>query len=331
MSNTEWSRRASLMYNLRLKSYAHSKVQCADMQHLRHLTNTTHLTREWVEGVLFPLCENLRTGDDIPASMSGKALYCLFYEPSFLTRTSFERAVGLLGGQAYHTEDASQFFPVHSSRFVDDITSILASLKMDVVVVRSGDPNVTERAASVDAMHVINGGSADDHPTQALADLYTVQRELGAIDGRTVAIVGRLEHRNVSALLKGLALFDGVEVVLVPFSGQAPADVVEYCTERGVEFRTGDGLDVLGEVDAIYLNGPRTSAHMELLRSRGRGRLVIDQRFMESLKSHTIVMDPMQRSGDFMIDVSDSRLAFYRQAENALYVRMGILAEIFGG
>ena len=299
------------------------------MQLLRHLTNTTHLTREWVEGVLFPLCDELRRSDNIPASMSGKALYCLFYEPSFLTRTSFERAVGLLGGQAYHTEDASQFFPVHSSRFVDDITSILASLKMDVVVVRSGDPNVTERAASVNAMHVVNGGSADDHPTQALADLYTIQRELGGIDGRAVAIVGRLEHRNVSALLKGLALFDNVEVVLVPFSGQVTPDVVEHCMGRGMRFRSSESLEVLGQVDAVYLNGPRTSAHMELLRTRGRGRLVIDEAFMGSLQPHTIVMDPMQRSGDFMIEASDVRLAFYRQAENALYVRMGILSEIF--
>ena len=242
------------------------------MQHLRHLTNTTHLTREWVDGVLFPLCEYLRSGAPIPASMNGKALYCLFYEPSFLTRTSFERAVGLLGGQAYHTEDASQFFPVHSSRFVDDITSILASLKMDVVVVRSGAPNVTERAASVNAMHVVNGGSVDDHPTQALADLYTIQRELGGVDGRTVAIVGRLEHRNVSALLRGLALFNNVEVVLVPFSGQATPDVVEHCMERGLRFSTSDSLDALAHVDAIYLNGPRTSAHMELLRQEGAGQ-----------------------------------------------------------
>ena len=305
------------------------EVMSIGMQNLRHLTSTTHMSREWVEGTLFPLCEELRKGDPVPASMNGKALYCLFYEPSFLTRTSFERAVGLLGGQAYHTEDASQFFPVHSSRFVDDITSILASLKMDVVVVRSGDPHVTERAASVNAMHVVNGGSADDHPTQALADLYTIQRELGGIDGRTVAVVGRLEHRNVSALLKGLALFDDVEVALVPFSGQAPADVVEYCTERGVRFRNSDGLEALTEVDAIYLNGPRTAAHMDLLRSRGRGRLVINREFMDSLQPHAIVMDPMQRSGDFVIDVSDSRLAFYRQAENALYVRMGVLAEMF--
>ena len=141
----------------------------------------------------------------------GKALYCLFYEPSFLTRTSFERAAGLLGGEAHHTEDASQFFPVHNPRNIDDITSILASLQIDVVVIRTGDANVIERAAAVDAVPVINGGSPNDHPTQALADLYTLHREIGGIDGKTVAIVGRPEHRNVSALLTGLAMFDGRE------------------------------------------------------------------------------------------------------------------------
>ena len=298
------------------------------MDGLRHLISTARLSRGWVEDALFPLCDSLRDGD-VPAVMDGKALYCLFYEPSFLTRTSFERAAGLLGGQAYHTEDASQFFPVHSARFVDDITRLLASLRMDAAVVRSGDPRVIEQAASVDALPVVNGGSSDDHPTQALADLYTLKRELGGVDGRKVAIVGRLEHRNVNALLQGLAMFDGVEVALAPFSGEVPARIIEYCAQRGVAFREGDGLDALGEVDAVYLNGPRTAAHMELLRSRGRGRLTIDAAFMDALKPNAIVMDPMQRSGDFAIEVSDERLAFYRQAENSLYVRMGVLAEIF--
>ena len=299
------------------------------MPSYRHLTDTTSMTRSWIEDELFPHCERLRATDRIPPAMEGKASYCLFYEPSFLTRTSFERAVGLLGGQAYHTEDASQFFPVHSARFVDDTTSILASLMIDVVIIRSGDPNVTQRAAAVNAIPVVNGGSADDHPTQALADLYTIQRERGAIDGATIAIVGRLEHRNVSALLRGLALFDDVTVQLVPFSGQVPPDVIEYCKDRGVRFETREDVNEIGSANAIYLNGPRTAAHMDLLRARGRGRLVIDQDFMDSLRPDCIIMNPMQRSGDFIIQVSDPRLAFYRQAENALYARMGVLSLMF--
>ena len=134
------------------------------MARFQHLTQTTEMDRAWIEETMFPLCDSLRNGDNSRSPMTGKALYCLFYEPSFLTRTSFERASELLGGKAYHTEDASQFFPVHNTQFVDDIINILASLKMDVVVVRTGDPHVAELAAATDVMHVINGGSSDDHP-----------------------------------------------------------------------------------------------------------------------------------------------------------------------
>ena len=299
------------------------------MADYQHFTQTTDMDREWIEDIMFPRCDALRNGDSARAPMDGKALYCLFYEPSFLTRTSFERACELLGGKAYHTEDASQFFPVHNTQFVDDIIYILASLKMDVVVIRTGDPHVTERAAATGAMHVINGGSSDDHPTQALADLYTIQRERGKIDGSTVAVVGRLDHRNVSALLKGLAMFKGVNVIPVPFSGQMPERVMHHCAERGVTFQPDAELDMVSEADVIYLNGPRTLAHMQLLASRGKGRLVIDQEFMDSLKPHCIVMDPMQRSGDFSVEVRDERLAFYRQAENALYARMAVLYSLF--
>ena len=109
------------------------------MPDYQHFTQTTEINREWVEDVMFPLCDSLRNGDNSLSPMSGRALYCLFYEPSFLTRTSFERACELLGGSAYHTEDASQFFPVHNTQYVDDIIQILASLKMDAVVIRTGD------------------------------------------------------------------------------------------------------------------------------------------------------------------------------------------------
>ena len=297
----------------------------------RHLIDTTRLSRDWVEGTLFPLCERLRGGEDAGQPMRGRALYCLFYEPSFMTRASFERATHLLGGQAYHTEDASRFFPAHSARFVGDIAGILASMGIDAAVIRGGDPRMAARAASADALSVINGGAPDDHPTQALADLYTIHRERGGVDGATVAVVGRLEHRNVAALLKGLAMFEGVEAVLVPFSGAPSAEIADYCAQRGVKLRMAEDVsEAATDADAVYLNGPRTAAHMQLLRNRGRGRLAIDKDFMDALKPDCVVMDPMQRSGDFSVETDDPRIAFYRQAENALYARMGVLADMFG-
>ena len=300
------------------------------MPKFKHLTSTTQLDRGWVENELFPLCDELR-GDSPTPALRGRALYCLFYEPSFLTRTSFERAIALLGGEAYHTEDASQFFPVRTPSYVDNIINILASLHVDLVVLRSSDAGVVERAAVADAMPVINGGSLDDHPTQALADLHTLRRELGEVDGVSVAVVGRLEHRNVSALLKGLALFKGVKVTLIPFSGHVDPEVIGYCEDKGVELVTERSLDAVAGVDAIYLNGPRTLAHVQLLRSRESFNLRIDEEFMSRLKPNCIILDPMQRSGDFAVEVQDDRLAYYRQAENALYVRMAVLRHALVG
>lgn len=278
---------------------------------------------------MFPLCETLRSGNAADGRLSGLALYSLFYEPSLLTRTSFERAMGLLGGQIYHTEDASQFFPVSNASHIDNVIKILASMRIDVVVLRSSAPGVVERAEFADSLTVINGGSADDHPTQALADLYTLQRELGGIDGVNVAVVGRLEHRNVNALLRGLALFDDISVTLIAASGGVDPDVLNYCRQRGMCVNLENDLDTLQAADAIYLNAPRTVAHARLLRSRGALSLRIDGDFMAKLKPHCIILDPMQRSGDFAVEVEDDRLAFYRQSENALVMRMAILANMF--
>ena len=145
-----------------------------------------------------------------------------------------------------------------------------------------------------------------------------------------VAVVGRLEHRNVNALLRGLALFKNVRVSLIPVSGGVDPDVLSHCRQQGMCIDTESDESALHSADAIYLNAPRTLAHVQLLRSRGAFNLRIDADFMASLKPHCIIMDPMQRSGDFAVEVEDERLAFYRQSENALVMRMAILADIFG-
>ena len=296
----------------------------------RHVASTKQFSREWMVSELFPQCEELRASTTNGHQLAGKSLYCLFYEPSFLTRTSFQRAIELLGGVSYQTEDASQFFPIRTTGNIGNIIGNLASMRIDVVVLRSSDPGVMDRAVEADSLPVVNGGSLDDHPTQALADLVTVQNDLKRIDGLHIAFVGRLEHRNVNAFLMGLAQFEDVKATLIPFSGQADPDVVSYCEDKGMELSTADDMAALAEVDAIYLNGPRTVAHAQLMKDRGRLNLRIDDEFMSTLQPHCVILDPMQLSGDFAVEVEDERLAFYRQTENALFVRMAVLSQMLG-
>ena len=299
---------------------------------LPHLTDSRQLSRQWLEQELFPLCDSLRNGSNgkgIDQALTGRALYCLFYEPSFLTRTSFERAMSLLGGQVQFTEDASQFFPVRTPSYIEDTVKFLASLHFDGVVLRSSQPGAITAAAAADVLPVINGGSDLDHPTQALLDIYTLCRELGGVDGIKIAVVGRVNHRNVNALLMTLALYRDVQVMLIPFTGQANPEILEYCLGAGVTVSVESSLTPFaGELDAIYLNGAETAAHTQLVMGRNLAKVKVDRPLLQMLRSDCVILDPMQRSEPLITDNCDSRWAGYRQAENGLFVRMAILLKI---
>ncbi len=300
-----------------------------------HLINTKQIDRAWMEGKLFPLAEKLRETESArevrnnSPHLAGRALYCLFYEPSFLTRTSFERAMSLLGGHVQFTEDASQFFPVQSTSYIEDTIKFLGHLHFDCVVLRSSQPNAAQAAAGAEVLSVINGGSDTDHPTQALLDMYTLQRELGGADGLTIAVVGRVDHRNVNALLVALAMYRDVTVVLCPFTGQPDPEVLEYCQATGMSIRLEQTLTPFADsLDAVYLNGAETAAHMQLLRARNLVTVRIDRELMGLLKPHCVILDPMQRTEPLITDNADARWAGYRQAENGLFVRMALLLDL---
>ena len=295
---------------------------------LEHLKDTRTITREYLEKDIFPASDSLRNDPLNGQQLQGKSLFSLFYEPSFLTRISFERAITLLGGHPLHTEDASQFFPVTTPNYIEDTVEILNSLHIDGVVIRSSERGIIENATKASRIPIINGGSNDDHPTQSIADIYTIHKELDGVDNKVVSILGRLEHRNVCALLLGLSLFDNTEVRLLPFSGQVPPEIEKICKDRGLNLSHLEELSEIKGSDVVYLNGPRTAAHYELLKSRNSFISKIDSEFMSMLKSDSIILDPMQRSGDFSIEVKDSRLAFYRQSENALFIRMVVLNKL---
>ena len=298
---------------------------------IEHLKDTKELTRNYIQETLYPICESYRNGiEKTSNSLQNRTLFSLFYEPSLLTRISFERAITMLGGNTLHTEDASQFFPVKTGNYIENTVEILNSLHIDGVVIRSSENGIIEKACANSKIPIINGGSNNDHPTQALADIYTMIREIGYVDNTTVTIMGRLEHRNTSALLLALSLFENVEVRLLKLSGQVAPDIQEICESRGLKImEIGDALEIEGS-DAVYLNSPRTNAHYELLKSRNQQFPVINDEFMRLLKPKSAILDPMQRSGDFLIETNDERLSFYRQSENALFVRMAILESLMG-
>ena len=114
----------------------------------------------------------------------------------------------------------------------------------------------------------------------------------------------------MNALLKGLALFKGVKVTIIPFSDQASLGEASCWESSGISWVTTNSIEAFTDVDAIYISGPQTLSHLRLLKDRNTFNLRIDHKFMGMLQDHCIIMDPVQRTGAFDIDVQDRRIAF---------------------
>ena len=167
--------------------------------------------------------------------LKGKIMATLFYEPSTRTRFSFESAMIRLGGGVITTENAAVFSSAANGETLED-TILVVSHYADVIVLRHPERGASERAAAVSRVPIINGGDgAGQHPTQALLDLYTIQRELGKIDDITIVFVGDLKNgRTVRSLVYLLAKYRNIRIVFVSPKGlKMGEEVKSYLREHG--------------------------------------------------------------------------------------------------
>jgi aspartate carbamoyltransferase catalytic subunit len=258
----------------------------------------------------------------------------LFYEPSTRTRFSFEAAMHRLGGHVISTENAAEFSSVAKGETLEDTIRILNGYA-DVIVIRHKEVGSAKRAAAVSRVPVINAGDgAGQHPTQALLDLYTIRKEIGSIDGLRIAMVGDLaQGRTVRSLAYLLSKFRGVTMYFVaPPLLKMKEDILEHLRERNVTFVEETALDkVLPEVDVVY----QTRVQKERFGDRiadyemCRGVYIINQDTLGLMKAKSIIMHPLPRLDEITMEVDeDPRAAYFRQAQNGLYVRMALLTEV---
>lgn len=260
----------------------------------------------------------------------------LFYEESTRTRFSFESAMLRLGGNVISTENARQFSSVSKGETLEDTIRILNGY-CDVIVMRHYESGSARRAADVSAVPIINAGDGTgQHPTQAFLDLYTIQKELGRIDGITIAVVGDLAHgRTVRSLCYLLAKYRNIHLFFVaPEVVRMRDDIKEYLRRHEVRFEEVDDLRAIApELDVLYqtrIQKERFGDRDEEYR-QAQGVFVVDRDLMNTMKSKSIVMHPLPRVGEITEDVDmDSRSAYFRQAQNGLYIRMALLSACLG-
>lgn len=255
----------------------------------------------------------------------------LFYEPSTRTRFSFESAMHRLGGRVITTENAREFSSVSKGETLEDTIRILNGYA-DLIVIRHFEVGAAQRAAAVSRVPVINAGDGvGQHPTQALLDLYTIQKEIGSIDGLEVAMVGDLaQGRTVRSLSYLLGKFSGVKIYFVaPELLKMKEDILAYLREHGVDYEErGDLEGVLPRVRVVY----QTRVQKERFGDRigdyekCRGLYIIDPASLRLMRKDAIIMHPLPRIDEITMEVDrDPRAAYFRQAQNGLYVRMAVL------
>jgi len=265
-----------------------------------------------------------------------RVMATLFYEPSTRTRFSFETAMHRLGGRVISTENAAEFSSVAKGETLEDTIRIMNAYS-DVIVLRHYEVGAAKRAAAVSRIPVINAGDGvGQHPTQALLDLYTIRKEIGAIEGLRIAMVGDLaQGRTVRSLAYLLSKYRDVKIHFVaPPLLKMKQDILGHLSETHVWFTQETELEkVLPEVDVVY----QTRIQKERFGDRSadyeqcRGVYVINRASLRLMRPNAIVMHPLPRLDEITMEVDeDPRAAYFRQAQNGLYVRMALLTMTLG-
>ncbi|MBA3336052.1 MAG: aspartate carbamoyltransferase [Chloroflexia bacterium] len=298
----------------------------------KHIVDVGQFDRPWIES-LFADADSMRNLPRASTPLRGNILATLFYEPSTRTRLSFESAMLRLGGQVISTENAREFSSAIKGETVEDSVRIVAGYA-DAIVIRHHEQGAAARAACVSPVPIINAGDGPgEHPTQALLDLYTIQHELGRLDGLRVALVGDLRFgRAARSLALLFQVTQGTELVFVsPAAVPMGDDVRKALAKSGVRFRDDPDLRrVAANVDVIYqtrIQRERFTTPAEYEASVGV--YVIDKAILDMMRPETIILHPLPRVEEIEAAVDeDRRAAYFRQANNGVYVRMALLGQL---
>jgi len=260
----------------------------------------------------------------------GKTLGYLFFEPSTRTRLSFEAAMASLGGASLGIDDASSSSTRKGESLADTVR--IMSLYSDVVVLRHQLDGSSRFAAEISEKPLINAGSGtEEHPTQAILDLYTIRKEKKRIDGLKVGIVGDLKYgRTVYSLLYALSNYK-VDVRLIsPPALKIRSDSTYEIRKRLTYTETTDLEENLGDLDVVYvtrIQKERFADVEEYVKVKGSYKIGLD--LLKKMKEDVIIMHPLPRLDEISPELDSTNQAkYFKQAQYGKDTRAALLTLI---
>jgi aspartate carbamoyltransferase catalytic subunit len=309
-----------------------------------HIISVNQFARDDVERV-FAVADNMETyahREHFTKALEGAILGNMFFEPSTRTRVSFGCAFNLLGGHVRETTDVKTSSISKGESLYD--TARVISGYSDVIVMRHPQVGSVAEFAKASRVPVINGGDGpNEHPSQALLDLYTIKKELASndteIDGMNMAMVGDLKHgRTVHSLSQLLQLYNDIHFTLIsPEELKMPKDIVGKLRDAGhTVIETDDMESGLGDNNTVYLTRiqeERFTSKLEADIYRGRFRLN-QAIYTRNCQPNTVIMHPLPRDSRKNANELDNdlnqhpNLAIFRQTDNGVLVRMALFSLI---
>ena len=265
--------------------------------------------------------------------LADKMVAVIFLEPSTRTRLSFETAIKRLGAKSITVADAKTSSAAKGETLADTARTVEGYV--DCIVVRQ--PAIGGAGLMADAVNipVINGGDgAGQHPTQALLDLYTIQKEKGKLDGLKVSMVGDLKYgRTVHSLSYALAPFSPEEYVFcAPEVLQIPDRIIDNIKEKGITCRKTDNLEEALQADVLYMTRIQKERFDEIAEyERLKDSYVLNREILQKGNREITIMHPLPRVDEISTDVDAlPNAAYFRQAHNGVFLRMALLAMVMG-
>ena len=301
----------------------------------RHLIDFGDLSRaEWED--LYQRCAQIM---DDPASFAqackGRIQANLFFEPSTRTKFSFQAAMLRLGGTVFGFDNPNNSSAAKGETLKDTIKMV--SAYADVIVMRNPKEGAAKAASLYSEVPVINAGDGGHmHPTQTLADLTTIQRYRGAIDGVSIGLCGDLKFgRTVHSLVAAMSRCTGIRFVLIsPEELKLPRYVKdEYLKKPGVPYTQSTSLEaVMPELDVLYMTRVQRERFFneeDYLRLRDSYILTPDK--LETAKPDMSILHPLPRVNEIAAAVdNDPRACYFKQVKNGRYIRMALMLKLLG-
>jgi aspartate carbamoyltransferase catalytic subunit len=264
--------------------------------------------------------------------LKGKILATLFYEPSTRTRLSFEAAMLKLGGGNIGFADTDIASVKKGENLADTVRTV--ENYADAIALRHSLEGAAKMAAEFSKVPIINAGTgAEEHPTQAFTDLYTMRRERGMIDGLKVAVVGDLRYgRTVHSLAYALAMYN-IELYLVsPEILRMRKDMLQTIKNKISVTEDADLETIMPQIDVLYVTRIQRERFPDAAEyAKVKGTYKIDLKTLKNAKKDLIILHPLPRVDEIAPEVdSTPQACYFKQVCNGVVVRMALLSLVLG-